>query len=295
METTDKGTAALALVKHEPIAPSPYEPRDFREAQLMAKDFAGSKLTRCRTPEQALLIMATGRELGIPATTALRMIYVADFGQGDQVTLSADLMVALCLRSPLCEYFRCTESTDEKATYETKRRGDPPRTATFTIADKERAKLGKVKEGKDETASNWAKYPRVMLRHRAASELAREVYPDVIGGFYTPEEASEIRELPVVESRPVVDAKVVEQPAADAAPPSQPTVAELETRVRAAKSQEEGDAVAKEIVQVFPDRESAERKFFRQLLSERKAAGWAAEPPHDKDGVVQEREAGQEG
>lgn len=209
----------VALAVRERTAPSPYEPSTYESAKALAKDFASTKLFKATSAEQVLLIMATGRELGIPPTTALRMIYIADFGQGPQVTLSADLMVALCLRSPVCEYFRCVESTDERATYATKRKGDPERRHTFTVADKERARLGVVREGKDPGASNWAKYPAVMLRHRAASILAREVYPDVIGGFYTEDEAREISTAdlpapvePLPEAKPsaVVDAVFTE-------------------------------------------------------------------------------------
>lgn len=205
----DLSSAPLALVR--PVEVSPYEPQSYAMAKEMAKDFCESKLTKVRTQQQAILVMATGRDLDIPATTALRMIYVADFGQGDQISLSADLMVALCLRrKDVCEYFRCLESTDEIATYATKRRGDPERTATFTIKDKERAGLGAVKDGKDASKTNWAKYPRMMLRHRAAAELAREVYPDIIGGFYT---ADELRETVASESRTIIDADVTPLPA----------------------------------------------------------------------------------
>lgn len=185
LATRDQLQQALAV-------PSPYEPTTYSQAKEMAKDFAGSKLTRVRSPEQALLIMATGRELGIPATTALRMIYVADFGNGDQVALSADLMVALCQRSPLCEYFRCVEATDEIATYVTKRKGDPERRCSFTNEDRIKARLGFNKEGKEPPDSNWAKYRRTMLMHRAASLLAREVFSDVVGGFYTADEAADM-------------------------------------------------------------------------------------------------------
>jgi hypothetical protein len=273
----------------------------------MAADFASSKLTKCRTKEQALLVMATGHELGIPATTALRMIYVADFGQGDQVALSADLMVALCLRSPRCEYFRCDESTDEKATYVAKRKGDPERTATFTLKDKERAKLGKVGAGKDEGATNWAKYPRVMLRHRAAAELAREVFPDVIGGFYVADELGEVQApgvapVQALPRAPVVDGEIVEAKTDTTTPAAQEStdrlVVDLSAKLDAARSQSEGDAVAREIQKAFPDKASAERSMFRTQLAARKAAGWApvGEPPHDANGEVQtDRQPGEEG
>ncbi len=176
---------------------APYEPRNIGEAQTLAISFAKSGfLTGISTPEQALLIMATGHELGIPATAALRSIHVIS----GKPVLSADLMVALVKRSGVCEYFRVLTSTDEKAEYATKRRGDPEVRQSFSIADAKRAGIG--------GGGNWSKYPRVMLRHRAAAELARLVYPDVILGVYAEEE---LADLPPVEVTPI-EAEAVTEP-----------------------------------------------------------------------------------
>lgn len=296
----ENGSAApAALVPYQPIAPGPYEPASYAQAQQMATDYVNSKLTKCRTKEQTLLVMATGYELGIPATTALRMIYVADFGQGDQITLSADLMVALCQRSPHCEYFEVAESTDRIATYRTKRKGRDERRRSFTIEDKERAKLGVVGAGKDASLTNWAKYPAVMLMHRAAALLAREVYPDVIGGFYTSDELGHVESdrTPVtvrpLSSVPQPPAPVVEAELTEPKPAGG-SFAELTERLNAARSQAEGDAVAKEITKAFADKNSPERAKLRTQIAERKAAGWApvGEPAHDPVTGEVEREPG---
>jgi hypothetical protein len=162
-----------------------YEPRSFDEALRLATAFASSSLLgEVRNPEAALLIMATGAELGIPATTALRAIHIV---KGRPV-ISSDLLVAMCIkRRDLCEYFICTESTEEHATYETKRIGvSTPVRNTFTLADAQRAGLGGPQ-------SNWAKYPRAMLRHRASAELARQVYPDIVLGLYVDAEEDDLR------------------------------------------------------------------------------------------------------
>lgn len=176
---------------------APYEPRSFEEAMRIALVYAQSGLLgEVRSQEAALVIMATGAELGIPATTALRGIYIV---KGKPI-LSSDLIVALCLkRKDICEHFICTESTSQTATYETKRVGvTNPIRNTFTMEDARRAKLGlewdkshgKLIESSD---SNWAKYPKAMLRHRAAAELARQVYPDIVLGLYTEVEEEDIR------------------------------------------------------------------------------------------------------
>jgi hypothetical protein len=189
-----------------------YEPRSFDEAMRIALVYAQSGLLgKVQSQEAAVMIMAVGAELGIPATTALRGIYIVS----GKPVLSSDLIVALCLkRKDLCEYFICTESTDRGATYETKRVGtSAPVRNTFGIDDAKRAKLGLEwdKAGKVMVASddsNWAKYPRVMLRHRAAAELARMVYPDIVLGLYTESEADELRR----ESIDVTPQQLVTQP-----------------------------------------------------------------------------------
>jgi hypothetical protein len=121
-------------------------------------------------------IMA-GRELGLEPMAALRGIHVV---KGKPV-LSADTMVAVVLRSGKAQYFEQTESTNERATYVTKRVGsEREQRQTFTIEDARTAGL---------TGDNWRKYPAAMLRARAKAILARDVYPDVLAGCYEADEA----------------------------------------------------------------------------------------------------------
>lgn len=169
---------ALESVRPQSTAMAAYEPRNFDEAMRLATVFAASGLLgEVRNEAAALLVMATGAELGISATTALRSIYIVK----GKPMMSSDLMVGLCIkRKDVCEYFVCTESTEAQATYQTKRVGvTNPITHTFTMADAQRAKLAGGSE------SMYGKYPKTMLRHRAAAELARQVYPDIVLGLYS--------------------------------------------------------------------------------------------------------------
>ena len=124
-----------------------------------------------------------GRELGMPAMASLRSVHNVE----GKHSLSADLMVALVLKSGMAEYFQLVESTDEACTFETKRKGNPqPQRLTYTIEHaKQAGLLGPTRSGKP---SNWHKMPTQMLRARAKSELARLEYPDLLAGLYTPEE-----------------------------------------------------------------------------------------------------------
>lgn len=163
-----------------PAARTWTEPGSIEEAVRIAKCVIDSGLTPSgvRSAQDAFLIIATGAELGMSPMRSLQQIHVVN----GKTTLSATAMVALCKRSPLCEWFRSVESTDRLCTVETKRAGCPePTTHTFTIEMAERAGLTKRNP-------TWRSYPHAMLYAAASRELARREYPDLVGGFYEAEE-----------------------------------------------------------------------------------------------------------
>lgn len=226
-----------ALAKaNGPDATRAFEPGSISEAMHLAQVLVASRLLprAVGTPEAAFAIIATGRELGLTAMQSLRSIHVIE----GKPTLSADLVAALVkIRSDVCEWFRLVDSTDQRAVYQTKRRGEPePTTMAFTMADAQRAGV----TGKD----NWRKYPAAMLRARCITALARAVYPDLAMGIYDPDEVSEQPAAPgnyevVSRSAPTVPA----------APSSEPTVTnevhdELAADIEVAKSKADLNRVA---------------------------------------------------
>jgi hypothetical protein len=127
------------------------------------------------------VVLLTGHDLGITAMQALRGLSVIK----GKPTMSADLLVALCRRSPDCEFFRLVETTATGATYETKRKGEPePMRISWDIETAKRAGLW--------GSHTWSKYPRAMFRARTSAELARAMYPEVALGLYTFDEGEEI-------------------------------------------------------------------------------------------------------
>lgn len=165
---------SAAIVRVESAA---IEPQSMSELQALATAAAASKLFGVSTPEAALLLMMTGRDLGLSYPQALRAFHVV---QGRPV-LSAAGAVAICLKhKDICEHVRTIESSDTAATVEAKRVGDPPRRVTFTIDDARRAKL----DGKDV----WRSYPSRMLLARAQLFVCREVFPDLLLGLYDADE-----------------------------------------------------------------------------------------------------------
>lgn len=200
-------------------------PHTLSEAVTMARIFARSALiSRALSgrPADVFATIMAGLELGLAPMASLRLIHVIK----GKPALAADAMVALALSRGAAEYFICIESTAERATYETKRRGQPKRRMTFQLSQ---AKTAKLLEKAD---SNWATYPEAMLRARAKSALARDVYPDVLAGIYTPDELAEgiIEVEPEDVKPPPTEESAPRDPSAEAATLDEMVVVVRETR-----------------------------------------------------------------
>ena len=160
------------------------EPRDMDDAVRLSQRLHDSRMFDAYGSAQAVLsTVMLGRELGMPAMASLRSVHIIK----GKHSLSADLMVALVLKSGLSEYFQLVESTDKLCTYETHRKGAPkPMSLTYTIEQADQAGLLFV--GRNKEPGPWHKLRKQMLRARCKSELARLEYPDLLAGLYTPEE-----------------------------------------------------------------------------------------------------------
>jgi 5'-3' exonuclease len=158
------------------------EPRSMDEAVKLADRLMASRLfSAYGHPAGILATVLAGRELGIHAMASLRAFHIIE----GKPTLSAGAIVALIMKSGKAEYFRPVERTAEKATFVTKRHGDPEVTMTFTIDE---AKQAWSKDAAAFGKSAWGKHPADMCVARCSSKLARLVYPDVVFNLYAPEE-----------------------------------------------------------------------------------------------------------
>jgi hypothetical protein len=196
--TTDNGIQRVGQ-----MGLAQFEPRDFTELEKLARMAASSRLFAVTSPESAIVIMLTGASLGVPPVVAMRSIHVV---QGRAV-LSSDLIHALVRRSGFCQSWHVSETTAERCTITTHRRGEPqPYTHTWTIAMARTADLA----GK----GTWRQYPAAMLRARCTAEIARIVYPDVLmAGVYCEGEidddageAAAPKPVEVEQRRPAIDA-----------------------------------------------------------------------------------------
>lgn len=175
-------TSAMTLALRDESYRLALEPKTFGETMTACEFLSQAGIKGCESAPLVLAKVMAGRALGIGFMASIMGI---DNIEGT-MALRSRLKLALCLRARhVCEYFRCIESTHEKATWECKRVGDDkPRRWTFTIEDAQKAGLldrGATPEAK--AKSNWNRWTSAMLRARAASQLADMVFPDVTGGM----------------------------------------------------------------------------------------------------------------
>lgn len=162
-----------------------------QQAEVLVK--TGFLPQSIKTPEQAMAIILTGRELGIGAMAALNTINVI---QG-KPTVSPQLMLALINRSGQVENIQI-DSGKDGATVTIKRKGRSAYTARFGPAEAVAMGLN----GKD----NYKKQPATMYKWRAVADAARATFADVLLGLYTPDEMGATTDL---ETGEVIEAEAL--------------------------------------------------------------------------------------
>lgn len=169
-------------------------------------------------PDAALAVMVYGHELGLEPMTSLRGIFIIE----GTPSCSAKMMRALIFRAGHTLEYR--ESTRERCVmYGERADGKGTSLVEWTINDAKEAGL----LGKDV----WKRYPRQMLKARATSELARDIFPDIEIG-YTPEELSRVDlsgqyDYIDIEDDPVLDADDTSAPVVVMPPNVDPATGEM--------------------------------------------------------------------
>lgn len=152
-----------------------------------------------KTPQQALVIMTAGRELGVPATYALRNIHVVK----GKPTCSAELMLALVRRAYGPSAIRVAKSDNTACTVQYREQGwDGVSEYTFSIDDARTAGVL--------NSTTWKSFPAAMLRARCISAVVRFAFPECISGLYTPEELG--AQVKVTDDGSVIDVRSVSAP-----------------------------------------------------------------------------------
>jgi hypothetical protein len=169
----------------------------FNDIQQMATVAAKTRMFGFKSPEEAMAIMLLCQAEGLHPGIAMRDYHVI---QG-RPTLKADAMLARFQQAGgKVEWHKLTDQ-EVSATFSHAQGGSATISWTFEAAKK----IGLT--GKD----NWNKYPRAMLRARVVSEGVRTVYPGVVIGTYTPEEAQDMDSKYKPEVLPPVEEETGEQ------------------------------------------------------------------------------------
>ncbi len=143
------------------------------QADMLVK--SGFLPVSVNTPEKAIAIALTAKELGIGWMEGLRSINVI---QG-KPTISPQLMLAMANRTGQLEDIKI-DATNERCIVTVVRKGRQPHTVEFGA--KEATDLGLINR------DNYRKQPATMFQWRALAGNLRVSFPDVMLGFYTPEE-----------------------------------------------------------------------------------------------------------
>jgi hypothetical protein len=188
MSDNDK---AMTTRDSVPMTARGLEPQNFEQAWRMAQVLAASDLVPKDykgRPENCLVAIQMGRELGVSAMQALQGIAVIN----GRPTIWGDLGLALIQAHPdFQDIEEGFEGEGERLTAvcTIKRRGRSPVTRRFGVEDAKAASLW-GKQGP------WQQYKRRMLQMRARWWASRDSFADALKGIFAAEEAVD---LPPVE------------------------------------------------------------------------------------------------
>jgi len=171
------------------LAPTNYQEAERLAVMLSKSDFVPRDYQG--KPGNIMAALQMGAELGLPPLQALQNIAII----GGRPSVFGDAALAIVTTSPS---FEAIEETDDgtTATCTIKRKNRPAITRKFSMDDAKRAGL-LSKQGP------WTTYPARMRQMRARSFAMRDLFPDVLKGMITREEAQDI-EVEVIRSEPVI-------------------------------------------------------------------------------------------
>lgn len=212
METTD---STLTVVEEKPLAPRPEKAPinatargvNFTNMDEMGR-FAvavvnSGQFKDITTPEQAIIRMQAGMELGLTPIWSLTNIMVTN----GRPSVWGDGLLGIVLAHPQCEDVIETDSGEcpndnYTATCEVRRKGRQPIVRSFSVADAKKAGIfGKNVHGQ---------YPKRMLQMRARAFACRDAFADALRGLGVREELENITEPKRVEARVVSREMVLE-------------------------------------------------------------------------------------
>lgn len=186
----ERSTQRLQPATRDNNGPDPFEPQSWPQLLEFAnmvsktafapKDFMGK-------PEACAIAMLYGRQLGIGGLQAIQNIAVIN----GRPSVYGDLFWAIITSHP--DFVDCVEDvTDEQAICTLTRRGQTPKTVTFSKKDAEKASLW----GK---AGPWTQYPKNQMLWRARTFAGRFLFADALKGLTSSVEADDYSAGPTID------------------------------------------------------------------------------------------------
>ena len=196
---TENGEQTTALAKTEIRNERGLQLTTFDEMYRFGKCLAASGLAPkgCATPEQIVIAVEMGAEVGLPPMASVQNIAVIN----GRPSLWGDAMLGVCQGSGVFD-FEAFEETDDgtTATCKVRRKGGELCVRTFSMDDAKKAAL----VGK---SGPWSQYPKRMRQMRARSWALRDTFADVLRGMMAAEEAQDMPAETTVEAK-VIERKV---------------------------------------------------------------------------------------
>ena len=150
------------------------------DSDFAPKDYKGK-------PANVMIAIQWGSEIGMAPMQSVQNIAVIN----GKPSIYGDAMLAIVQGSGLLELIHEEVSQDFVATCRVKRKGQPEAIRSFSKQDAETANLW-GKTGYNGKPTPWVTYPKRMLQMRARALALRDVFPDVLMGIYSAEEARDI-------------------------------------------------------------------------------------------------------
>lgn len=173
------------------ILGSAFMPQTFSEKLKLAEVLAASGLcpSGMNTAQKVFVALQMGHELNLAPMIAINNIAIVN----GRPTVMTDVKKGIAFQTGKVKDYKVIEEKDDKgnviAVKATATRTDLNISleGSFSMIQAEKAGL----LNKD----NWKKYPEIMMTHRANSRLFNSLFPELLAGLLTPEEAEDLPKI----------------------------------------------------------------------------------------------------
>jgi 5'-3' exonuclease len=186
-------SATLAPAPANDIAQLPYwaQPGYLASLSEVAVAFTAAQcFPNVARMEQVMVVAMMAAERGIGLATAMQHAY---FVKG-KLSWSGAYLSMLVRSSGFCDDLRVVKHDENICTIRAQRTGQPAREISFSFQDAENSGISK------QNSSVWTPYRKQMLYWSALRTAIRQEWPDVVAGYYMPDERDNAPEQIIIDS-----------------------------------------------------------------------------------------------